>query len=57
MSSPRVTRRQVGASLVVAASLLALAWYAQAQLIYSLAFVYQVARAIFPGLSTITGAN
>jgi hypothetical protein len=40
---------------VLLASLLALAWYAKGQLIYTLAFLYQVAAAIFPGLPPPTG--
>ena len=45
-----------GAVLVLFASLIALAWYGQGQLIYSLAFLYQVAQAIFPGLPVSQGA-
>ena len=55
MSSVQEARSRVGAALVVLASLLALAWYGQGQLIYSLAFLYQVARTIFPGLPVVRG--
>ena len=37
------------------ASLIALAWYGQGQLLHTLAFLYQVARAIFPNLPVIRG--
>ena len=40
---------------MVLASLVALAWYGQGQLFYTLAFLYQVARAIFPNLPVIRG--
>jgi len=55
MSSMQEARPRAGAALVVIASLVALAWYGQGQLIYSLAFLYQVAQAIFPGLPVIRG--
>ena len=56
MSSMQGARPRAGAALVVLASLVALAWYGQGQLIYSLAFLYQVAQAIFPGLPVSQGA-
>ena len=55
MSSAQEARTRVGAALVVLASLLALAWYGQGQLIYSLAFLYHVAQAVFPGLPVVRG--
>jgi hypothetical protein len=42
---------------VLLAALLGLAWYGQGQLFHSLAFLFQVAQAIFPGLSVIQGAS
>lgn len=44
-------------SIVMLAASLALAvWYAQAQLIYSLHFLYQLSRALFPVLVPDVGA-
>jgi hypothetical protein len=48
-------RPLAGAALVLLASLIALAWYGQGQLIYSLAFLYQVAQTVFPGLPVVRG--
>ena len=55
MSSMQEARPRAGAALVVLAGVLALAWYGQGQLIYSLAFLYQVAQTIFPGLPVVRG--
>jgi len=55
MSSMQEARSRAGAALVVLASLVALAWYGQGQLIYSLAFLYQIAQAVFPALSAFRG--
>jgi len=55
MSSMQGARPRAGAALVVLASLVALAWYGQGQLIYSIAFLYQIAQAIFPGLAALQG--
>jgi hypothetical protein len=38
---------------VLLASLAALAWYGQGQLAYSLAFLYRLLRAVFPGLPAV----
>jgi len=55
MSSMQEARPLAGAALVLLASLIALAWYGQGQLIYSLAFLYQVAQTVFPGLPVVRG--
>ena len=55
MSSMQGARPRAGAALVLIASLVALAWYGQGQLIYSIAFLYQIAQAIFPGLAALRG--
>lgn len=55
MSSMQPAKAEVGAALVLLSSLIALAWYGQGQLIYSLAFLYQIAQAIFPGLAGLRG--
>jgi len=55
MSSMPETRPRLGAALVLLASLTALAWYGQRQLVHSLAFSYHLLRAIFPGLPAIEG--
>lgn len=55
MPSDRVDRARPAAALVLLASLVALAWYGQGQLIYSLAFLYQIAQAIFPGFAVPLG--
>jgi len=55
MSSMQETRPRTGAALVLLASLIALAWYGQGQLFYTLAFLYHVARAMFPDLPVIRG--
>ena len=56
MSSLRGHRPRPGTILVLLASLIGLAWYGQGQLLYTLAFLFQVAQAIFPGLSALRGA-
>ena len=55
MSSTQDARPRAGAALVLLASLIALAWYGQGQLLPSLAFLYQVAQAVFPGLPVTPG--
>ena len=55
MSSMQTTRSRAGAGLVLLASLIALAWYGQGQLFHTLAFLYQVAQAMFPDLTVIQG--
>ena len=55
MSSTQDARPRAGAALVLLASLIALAWYGQGQLFYTLAFLYQVAQAMFPDLTVIRG--
>lgn len=42
--------------VMLAASLALLVWYAQAQLVYSLYFLYQLGRAFLPGLVPDVGA-
>lgn len=41
--------------LVLFASVLAMIWYGHGQLIYSLAFLYQIALAVFPELTVLRG--
>ena len=55
MSSMQEARPRAGAALVLLASLIALAWYGQGQLFYTMAFLYQVAQAVFPDLTVIQG--
>jgi len=55
MSSTQEARPRARAALVLLASLIALAWYGQGQLLHSLAFLYQVAQAMFPGLPVTPG--
>lgn len=50
MSSAGNEIGRAGAWLMVGISIIALAWYAHNQLLYSLYFFYQVASFLFPGL-------
>jgi hypothetical protein len=57
MSSLRADERNPGAGLVLVASLGALLWYGWGQLLYSLAFLYHIAQAIFPFLAAIRSGS
>jgi hypothetical protein len=53
MSSAPDRKSRASALFVLLASLAALAWYGQGQLAYSLAFLYRLLRAVFPGLPAV----
>lgn len=57
MSSTARAKTNTGSVLVLFASLLALIWYGHSQLIHSLAFLYQIAQAVFPGLAALRGGG
>ena len=50
MSSKSQSRASVEAWVLLGAMTLATVWYAWNQLLYSLYFVYQVARSLFPAI-------